>query len=256
MTGTVTASTMSASRRTISSGVIRPISGTPVERAMAPPLAYTAGNPACSTRRAESPSNAPGATTMVPSPSMDLNFVVARTVKSPKNDGREKGSLISPVMFPDNRWIEAKATINIARPHRRALRGEMTRWLCWPCWRRHEAEKLCRTCAAQHRLLGGRREPGVKSLRVCGMLEAISNESVAVGDFSMQIERTGAMFKELNDFLLNPVGEAFKRRNEIDTVFPSHLPSPFLIAKPPHSTAPNVCRECSLFVLISQRSIG
>src|SRR5689334_19675695 len=79
MIGTSTTSTIDARRSTIASSGISPRSGSPAERAIAPPLAYTAGNPACATSRAERPSNAPGATAMRPDFRILRSVVVART---------------------------------------------------------------------------------------------------------------------------------------------------------------------------------
>src|SRR5262245_14528381 len=61
----------------------RPRSGTPIDRAMPPPVAYTAWNPASPARPAESPSNTPGATTMSRPPTSARRRVLGRGAPLP-----------------------------------------------------------------------------------------------------------------------------------------------------------------------------
>ena len=69
ITGRSQASTIRSSCASTSVNPSSPMSGMPAERAMAPPLAYTASNPASSARRADRPSKTPGAITLRPCPS-------------------------------------------------------------------------------------------------------------------------------------------------------------------------------------------
>src|SRR5262249_57051132 len=52
------------------------------------------------------------------------------------------------------------------------------------------------------------RKPIVKSLRVCGLLEAVPDERIPVCDLPAEIEGAGASFDERDHFLVNFIRKA------------------------------------------------
>jgi len=81
----------------------------------------------------------------------------------------------------------------------------------------------------------------MKGLCVSRMLEAVSNERIAVCDLPIQVEGAGATFEKLNYFLFHIIGKTVQRRDEIDTMraFYACFLAPFRKVQGPHLKASN-----------------
>src|SRR5215831_14525865 len=112
------------------------------------------------------------------------------------------------------------------------------------------------SCFPENRLFGYRCKLSVKGLRVRRVLEAVSNERIAVFDLPVQIEGVRAGLEKLNYFLFDAIREALRRRNEIDAMraFGAGFLAPFRKVQGPHLRASDLTfiPNCSCFVLISQ----
>jgi len=70
----------------------------------------------------------------------------------------------------------------------------------------------------QDRLFGYRCKLSVKGLGIRRVLEAVSNERIAVFDLPVQIEGVRTGFEKLNYFLFDAIRKALRRGDEIDAM--------------------------------------
>src|SRR5215831_20171595 len=74
------------------------------------------------------------------------------------------------------------------------------------------------SCFPENRLFGYRCELSVKGLRIRRVLEAVSNERIAVFDLPVQIEGVRTGLEKLNYLLIKTIRKALRRGDEIDAM--------------------------------------